>query len=354
MMLASPSSDYISMRPRDSSLSPSCRQHNYFSSNSTPPRHGSNRSASYDSPMLTPSPLRRQPLFPNGRASDDDDDDIFLQSPFREPKRAMAQPVADEDEGGIFLAPHSTTPFPMTSAQPLRTPVKQQTRHKVNLSFLSAAPNPQPRLHQTQLPAAPLTLGGTKRKGASHDFSTPLRLVTPLGVSSAQNAGASGVSFDRLAPLAAPRFDARTTPSKADTEVYMHKHTESMTRLRICDLDSSDEEECEEHVELFSTAKRTGKMGKKPSLRESLLAIAKNAGKGDGGRAENDQEVAEAISPGGHITKRRARSRPVSQELLESVRHTPSPSPVSASSSQYLTFADIFLPGGTIACTEDV
>lgn len=55
--------------------------------------------------MLTPSPLRRQPLFPSGRASDEDDDDIFLQSPLKDPKRAMTHPVADEDDGGIFLAP---------------------------------------------------------------------------------------------------------------------------------------------------------------------------------------------------------------------------------------------------------
>ncbi|KAI1783902.1 hypothetical protein LXA43DRAFT_1128570 [Ganoderma leucocontextum] len=37
----------------------------------------------------------------------------------------------------------------------------------------------------------------------------------------------------------------------------------------------------------------------------------------------NDEEVAEAVSPGRHITKRRARSPPVSAELLESVHGTP-------------------------------
>ncbi|KIJ07620.1 hypothetical protein PAXINDRAFT_90117 [Paxillus involutus ATCC 200175] len=36
-------------------------------------------------------------------------------------------------------------------------------------------------------------------------------------------------------------------------------------------------------------------------------------------------EVTEAISPGGHILKRRARLRPVSLELLESVNQTLSP-----------------------------
>jgi mitosis inhibitor protein kinase SWE1 len=42
-----------------------------------------------------------------------------------------------------------------------------------------------------------------------------------------------------------------------------------------------------------------------------------NKGKG------KDDEVVEAMtrSPGGHVTKRRARSRPVSQELLESVNY---------------------------------
>ena len=37
----------------------------------------------------------------------------------------------------------------------------------------------------------------------------------------------------------------------------------------------------------------------------------------------SDDEVAEAISPGGHVIKRRARSRPVSAELLETVQSMP-------------------------------
>ena len=36
-------------------------------------------------------------------------------------------------------------------------------------------------------------------------------------------------------------------------------------------------------------------------------------------------EVAEVVSPGGHTTKRRPRSRLMSQELLESAHHLPSP-----------------------------
>jgi mitosis inhibitor protein kinase SWE1 len=141
--------------------------------------------------------------------------------------------------------------------------------------------------------------------------------------------------------------------------VHLKKHTETMTKLRICDLDDSDEED---GVPLFSrpsagnrrstgyaadSAKTHGKvvtsakgnvkakstsLGR--SLGASLLAIAQNKtrkGKGKNG------EVVEAISPGGHITKRRARSRPVSQELLESVvgwtPTSPSPGPVGVFSS---------------------
>ncbi|KAF7983292.1 hypothetical protein HWV62_22953 [Athelia sp. TMB] len=295
MMLASPSSDYIALRPRDSSLSPSCRAHHGLFTSSTPPRPSAKRSTSYDSPMLTPSPLRRQSLFPSSRASDDDyDDDIFLQqSPFR----PVAKPV---DDDGLFLAPKA---FP-GSAQPLRTPVKQQARRKPSLSFAPAQP-----------PALPLTLGGTKRKGAAHD-----RLVTPLGVSAAQN----GAAFDRLAPLPAPRFDAHT-PAPKDADGYARTQ-ESMTRLRICDLDNDNDSDDDEEAP---------RVGRKPSLRESLLALAKARGKA---------EVAEAVSPGGHVSKRRARSRPVSEELLESVRHAPSPSPAVPSRPRTTSRSSLPMP----------
>ena len=50
--------------------------------------------------------------------------------------------------------------------------------------------------------------------------------------------------------------------------------------------------------------------------------LALRVGKG----LSNDNEVVESISPGGHVNKRRARSRPVSTELLRSVANTPAPS----------------------------
>ena len=96
-----------------------------------------------------------------------------------------------------------------------------------------------------------------------------------------------------------------------------------MTRLWIGDLDGEGSEA------LFSRLSRTadGNSAKtkahtkgkgKPSslgrvLGTALLGMA-NKGKGK-------DEVVEAISLGGHVTKRRARSRPVSQELLESVNY---------------------------------
>ena len=43
------------------------------------------------------------------------------------------------------------------------------------------------------------------------------------------------------------------------------------------------------------------------------------------GKGKDKEEVAEAISPGGHIVKRRARSRPVSAELLEFYKPPKSP-----------------------------
>ncbi|KAJ7045667.1 kinase-like domain-containing protein [Mycena alexandri] len=179
----------------------------------TPPR------TNYDSPMLTPSPLRRDDLFFNPRPTTPEDTDAL-----------------------VFVASPSGTP---AKRVPSRTPLSLNTNTH-----------------------------GTKRKSTA----TPLRLAQ----------GASSV-FHRLAPLPAPQFTTRTPQSAAETDAHLHTHTATLTRLRIDD---------------------------------------------EFGRTE---EVVEACSPGGHITKRRARSRPVSQELLQG---SPSPpvafpracSPVSSSS----------------------
>ncbi|KAJ7076348.1 hypothetical protein B0H15DRAFT_864230 [Mycena belliarum] len=190
----------------------------------TPPR------TTYDSPMLTPSPLRRQ----------------------SEPRsRYNPRPITPENtDAAVFLA---------SPTKPLLTPAKRvSSRTPLSLNTNSAA--------------------GTKRKSSQHT-TTPLRLA-PLGSPSAPR-----VSFHRLAPLPAPQFTTRTPQSAAEADAHLRSHTATLTRLRISDLQDEFDD------------------GPPPLTRP--------------------EEVVEASSPGGHITKRRARSRPVSQELREG-----SPSPV--------------------------
>jgi mitosis inhibitor protein kinase SWE1 len=90
--------------------------------------------------------------------------------------------------------------------------------------------------------------------------------MTPLSVTKAVGDGSLG----RLAPLPAPKF--RTKRSSGEMDGLLRKQSATFARLRI------DKE-------------------------ESDLALA---------------EEAVDVSPGGHITKRLARSRPVSQELMDS------------------------------------
>ncbi|KAJ7496138.1 hypothetical protein B0H11DRAFT_2001986 [Mycena galericulata] len=199
----------------------------------TPPR------TSYDSPMLTPSPLRQQPT--------------LHFSPFN------PRPITPENtDAAVFLA---------SPSQPLLTPAKK-------------VPSRTPLSLNTNTPAA-----GTKRKSSQHSASTPLRLA-PLA-----SPNTSRIAFHRLAPLPAPQFTTRTPQTAAETDAHIRSHTATLTRLRISDL--GDE---------FDDGP--------PAL-------------------SRPEEVVEASSPGGHITKRRARSRPVSQELLEG-----SPSPVAFPSAR--------------------
>lgn len=110
-----------------------------------------------------------------------------------------------------------------------------------------------------------------------------------------------------------------------------------MTRLRIQDLEaaaradvSGDESGYDSGAELLelsdagkrlapSTVKGKGKM-KPPPLQPTNLSFLLKQSKA------NEDEVVEAVSPGGHVSKRRARSRPVSAELRSaqsSVQNTP-------------------------------
>ncbi|KAJ6587067.1 kinase-like domain-containing protein [Mycena vulgaris] len=203
----------------------------------TPPR------TAYDSPMLTPSPLRRQST-----------DDFFHNSPFK------PRPITPENtDAAVFLA---------SPSHPLLTPAKK-----------AKVPSRTPLSLNTN------TAVGTKRKSSQHTSSTPLRLA-PLA-----SPNSSRIAFHRLAPLPAPQFTTRTPQSPAETDAYLRSHTATLTRLSISDL----------HDEFDD--------GPPPLT--------------------HPEEVVEASSPGGHITKRRARSRPVSQELLEG-----SPSPVEFPSAR--------------------
>ncbi|KAH7888468.1 hypothetical protein F5I97DRAFT_1803764 [Phlebopus sp. FC_14] len=310
--------------------------------------------------MLTPSPLRRRPLFPHS-VDPEDQDDIFLQSPFNSPlpvhrlypQQAYKRPSVpiDDDDGSIFLSSSSaaTSPFfPASTSQPLRTPVKDE--HRVNArsilksKHLNIHAAPQ---SSSKLPATTRVGVGTKRKSSAQSggFSTPLRqpVSTPLPISAAKADPTSGVAFHRLAPLAAPRFVTRTPQSKAETEAYVKKQAETLKRLRIRDMDNSDEEwgviededsGCEigkdhdvarsrqsvHNLPLSRRSKSHSVSPKKPLL----INVVPQKGNAK-------EEVTEAISPGGHILKRRARSRPVSVELLESVNQTSSHSASSQS-----------------------
>ena len=353
-VLSTPPSQYISVsgttrRRNMTPISPSCRAAHY----STPPRFSADSSSapSYDSPMLTPSPLRRRSLFPPP-VDDPEQDDIFLQSPFKSPPpvhrlyphRVHKQPVPiDDDEGSIFLSPSSpaTSPFfPAPTSQPLRTPVKEELRSKPRSVLKSRLLNTHSEGVSTSAVARAAV--GTKRKSSAHSggFSTPLRqsVSTPLSISAAKADPASGVAFHRLAPLPAPLFGIRTPQSKAETEAYLKGQAETMKRLRIRDMENSDEEwgVIVDDDSACEAEERSNVAAKKPFSHKLPLLSRRSKNqlrsprkpltiKSVPQKGNTLNEVTEAISPGGHILKRRARSRPVSLELLESVNQTSSP-----------------------------
>ncbi|KAF9232741.1 hypothetical protein BU15DRAFT_90586 [Melanogaster broomeanus] len=299
--------------------------------------------------MLTPSPLRRRPLFPPP-VDNMDQDDIFLQSSSRSPPpvhRLYPQHVhkqhpipIDDDEGNIFVS--SSSAASSSTSRPLRTPVKEELRTAVR-TVLKDKHNVQTAVTSTSsIPSAARVGVGTKRKSsAPSGFATPLSqtIFNPLSLSAAKADPTSGVAFHRLAPLSAPRFGTRTPQSKAETDAYVKKQAETLKRLRIRDMDNSDEDwgviedegsgcEAEEDndvvvgkklfahkLPLLSRRSPSRSLSPKKPL---LINVMPQKGSAL-------DEVTEAISPGGHILKRRARSRPVSLELLESLNQTPPP-----------------------------
>ncbi|KAH8108041.1 hypothetical protein BXZ70DRAFT_32242 [Cristinia sonorae] len=327
MLATTPTSEYRHYRPIRRDASP-------YSKHATPIRISGAPSA-YRAPILTPSPLKRQAM-----PQPMDEDDVFSSplpasfspAPGRDtaattsrPPRARLWQEKDGDDDGYFLAPSSSNSHPLvpsSSPMPLRTPIKKSSRPALSTKHLNSP---------TSAAAA-----GTKRKPVPVAFATPSRkrTLTPLTTArEADDGESSALGFDRLAPIAAPRF-TRTPHTKAETEFTLGRQTDSMTRLRIQDRDthgmSGDESGYDSGPELHelsgagkrlapTTVKGKGKMKPPPLLPNPGFNLLLK------GKVHED-EVVEAISPGGHVTKRRARSRPVSAELrssAQSVQSTP-------------------------------
>ena len=199
--------------------------------------------------------------------------------------------------------------FPASnSQQPLRTPVKQilrvPSRPALTIKHMNTLPT------STNMLSAPGVVGvGTKRK--SSNCTTPLhqrnRTFTPLTTT---NTRSNNMSFDRLAPLPAPSFTTRTPHTKAETEVHLKTQTSTMTRLRISEMSAFDSDDDDSGCEVGTSENDTCNAffldsGKSPSA--TFQSARKGKGKGE--------EIVEAVSPDGHITKRRARARPLSEDL---------------------------------------
>ncbi|KAJ3566472.1 hypothetical protein NP233_g6981 [Leucocoprinus birnbaumii] len=310
----------------------------YYPRHCTPPRFS--ESSPFDSPVLTtPSPLQTRPLFPTSTNSMQmqDSDDLFSQSPYRPTSPnplSKPQPIsADDEEGSIFLS-SGPSPFASTStSRPLLTPVRPHHRQHQRTALGGRSLNTT--ASSSAVPPADLDSGsriglGTKRKSTIH--STPLRHhnLTPLKLASFTSGDKDKPSFlfDRLAPLPTPKTTARTPQTKAETDLYLRRQTATLTRLRISDCDGpgddfnngANDSGCEidedEANTLFLSNAR---------MKHKVPSTGKSAGRTLVNKGKLTEEVVEAVSPGGHVTKRRARSRPVSAELKQSVRSPKSP-----------------------------
>jgi mitosis inhibitor protein kinase SWE1 len=269
-----------------------------------------------------------------------DIDDLFSQSPYKSPNNASSipQPIsADDEEGSIFLSPPFSAPPPSTS-RPLITPVKQSHRPRARTALAEKHFNmPFSPLSEfssgSQVPRARIGVG-TKRKTELQ--ATPLRQhnLAPLKLASftPEERVISSFHFDRLAPLPTPKTCARTPQTTAEADFHLTNQTATFTHLRITDRNNSadefasdandsasDVDDDEANTLFYSNAR----------MKNKVRSSGKLAGRVFVNKDKFKEEVVEAISPGGHITKRRARSRPVSAELKQSVHSPNSPGPVS-------------------------
>ncbi|KAK2463166.1 hypothetical protein APHAL10511_004821 [Amanita phalloides] len=318
MRASTPTKDYVALR-NPPTMSPSYRPR-YC----TPPRMIKNTSA-FDTPLHSPL-LRQRPLFP---APSDalDTDDLFSQSPYKPsalaqnhlasyPSRPQPIPM-DDDEGSIFLSSSTPSFIPVSLSQPLRTPIKQAHgtagRPALSVKHLNTPLN----LRSAVASANVTHVGaGTKRKQCSQTKSTPVQTqtFTPLKVAASKSVDPHATAcfmFDKLAPLEAPTFTTRTPQTKAETEAYLRRQTATLTKLKLADLKNSDDE--------FSLDPRCDLDDESEGFKLPARGLDRITGHRPLASRGRDKEVAEAVSPGGHIIKRRARSRPVSSELFESI-----------------------------------
>lgn len=337
MHASTPTTDYVAFRypTRDCSVSPS------FKSPIPGPRRAPNdshmlltpskrpdmtRRPTYDSPMLTPS--KRATYNTSELDSDNSPDNFFLQSPFKSPAQAQQNfhypstmfKSPREEQGAAWLSASSTQPL-------LLTPVKQaNNRSALSMRQLSAVPHPATATHSPNAGSV-LTSVGVKRKSLPH--STPLRQhkLTPLNITSTRGSDencASGVTLDRLAP---PNFVNRTPHSKVDLDAHLRKQTATLTKLRITDLNDSNEQLNIDDDDSGCEMEDDEEVGDALFLGGTLKTGRYSHISGVDMTAAGKREVEETMSPGGHVTKRRARSRLVTNDFMHDLRRSPSPSP---------------------------
>ncbi|KAJ3989925.1 hypothetical protein F5890DRAFT_975731 [Lentinula detonsa] len=320
-MLASTPISSFRNRAYDPSLSPSCRG-----------QQDTTRRASLFDTASGRSPLRQRPLFPPQAATENQSNSDLApsQSPYKTPRTSAWSPFAsnshlrvdDEDALDLLESPSAAMSFfAVSNARTLFTPVKQAPRFVDGLS-------PTPTAGSPALRSQPSVGTSLKRKSIPTRQSTPLRQhsLVPLDIAATGPKGSvEGRTFDRLAPLPAPKFPVRTPQTKKDTDLRLRHETATMTRLRISDSFKSEDEfevgddsGCDLGCDLEDDKIRGDKLflGDEDSQiggRGKVGAALRLAGKG-----RFDEEVAEAVSPGGHVIKRRARARPLSDELLNS------------------------------------
>lgn len=218
------------------------------------------------------------------------------QAPNASRRVPTARPSTHTPSSNALQTPiKRTSPIGLGSTQPARPVLsnkKQPTSPDSPFSPLTFSPtsptirlppvhSQTPRAVKPSLPSTNNTTG-VKRKPTSLAVESPFpkggQTLTPLSVTKAAGEG----SFDRLGPISAPRFQTPARPSGVDEELFLKGGQGSMGRLKIGGDEGavSDEEE-------FTP----------------------------GGFQLHGREEAVDVSPGGHVTKRLARNRPVSREL---------------------------------------